>query len=123
MPDETPSIFDPGADFRVSAAPVRDGVRAVTLSGSLDFSAVEPVWSRLRQLVAGTSVLALDTSRVEFCDAAGLRLLIRLHEQGSAEGCQVVVCAASPMVDWLLRLMRLAATFDYPPATQPDGET
>ncbi|ROP29923.1 hypothetical protein [Couchioplanes caeruleus] len=34
--------FDREADFQISAALVRDGVRVVTLSGSLDFDTWEP---------------------------------------------------------------------------------
>ncbi|MDI6105208.1 STAS domain-containing protein [Actinoplanes sp. NEAU-A12] len=97
-------------------AAARDGVREVELSGNLDFSTVERARRELLDLIPGTPVLALNAAGLSFCDAAGLRLLLQLHDQAKACGCRIVVCAASPAVDWLLRLTDLAMIFDYPPA-------
>jgi anti-anti-sigma factor len=87
----------------------------VELCGELDLSTVERARRDLLELIPGTRVLALNAAGLAFCDVAGLRLLVQLLDQAKASGCSIVVTAASPALDWLLRSTDLAAIFGYSP--------
>jgi anti-anti-sigma factor len=108
--------FNSETVFQLFVSPAQDGVRVVELCGELDLSRVERARRDLLELVPGTRVLALNAAGLAFCDVAGLRLLVQLLDQAKASGCSIVVTAASPALDWLLRSTDLAAIFEYSPA-------
>jgi phospholipid/cholesterol/gamma-HCH transport system permease protein len=66
----------------------RDGALALSLEGRLDSTTTGKIWRKATELVAGAgaSRVFLDLSKIDYCDGAGIALLIRLREQQRASG-------------------------------------
>lgn len=108
---------------QVAVGDVVDGTVAVAVSGAVDLVTGDAAFELLRE-VAGresVSVLVLDLTAVEFCDCAGLRVLMRVRLEAFRLGRRVVIAAASPEVRWLLHVTGLAELFGYPPAVSAEA--
>lgn len=92
----------------------RTGDRLVVrLDGELDLSSTPALVDVAPQLfVTDAPVVLLDLARVTFCDAAGIRMLITLHDHTSADGRKVVVGRLSRQLRRILDVTGLTRRFD-----------
>ncbi|OJF12886.1 STAS domain-containing protein [Couchioplanes caeruleus] len=116
---------DPIAGLWVVADTAADGVLTLTMTGELSITTAETARTQLTALLERSPApqARLDLSGLDFCDLAGLRLLLHVSAQTAAAGRAVRVSAASPAVDYLLTLTRTAPSLGYQPAAEspPDG--
>ncbi|MEP7328289.1 MAG: MlaE family lipid ABC transporter permease subunit [Betaproteobacteria bacterium] len=102
-----------------------DGRVMLSLSGQLDAQTIPAVWrDALRALrEAGTRPVVVDAAAVDYCDGAGVALLVDLLRQPSATPLQVT--NLKPAFDDLLRQYdpsSLNRDLDPPPAARPAVE-
>ena len=73
--------------------PDAGGLATIALSGRLDAYSVGPLWGEARAAVRANprAKLVVDCSRVEYCDGAGVALLVDLLRQPRPAGAEVVV--------------------------------
>jgi anti-anti-sigma factor len=80
------------------------GATVVKLDGDLGIAAAQGLREGLISLLRpGTRLLAVDLSRVQSCDPAGLAVLIGTQRRAREEGIVVCLVAPSPPVAELLR--------------------
>lgn len=72
---------------------VRDDADSATvrLAGEMDFTSVEVASRAVAELEAGIRRIALDLSRVAFCDLAGARFLLAARKRAGESGAELVV--------------------------------
>ncbi len=89
------------AALAISEAP--DGPRVLALSGRLDADTIPVVWREALAAVrgAGTRRVVVDAGAVDYCDGAGIALLVDLMRQ--PRDTPVVVANLKPAYDALLR--------------------
>jgi anti-sigma B factor antagonist len=63
-----------------------DGIPHVKVAGEVDMAVADQVGAAVREHRQGAAQLVLDLSNVTFMDSTGIGLLVRLREQGLAEG-------------------------------------
>jgi anti-anti-sigma factor len=100
----------------------RDGDRLlITLHGSLDAMSVDALQSQLYDLTRLHDLIGfgdpvrqihIDVARVDFCDAAGLRMLIAAWRVAEARQATCHLHSPQPHLQWLLRATRAADLFD-----------
>ncbi|HEX9263716.1 MAG TPA: MlaE family lipid ABC transporter permease subunit [Candidatus Binatia bacterium] len=77
----------PGVELRTEGP--RDGSFKLTIAGRLDSSTTGLVWRRATSAVSAAKAadVVIDASRIEYCDGAGIALLVELRElQNQARG-------------------------------------
>ncbi|GAA2419908.1 STAS domain-containing protein [Nonomuraea africana] len=80
----------------------------VHLSGEIDIFTSKALRQRLLStLLYSTGVLVLDLSRVSFCDATGLAVLVGIQHRARAQGVTLVLTAPRPDMIRLLRVTGL----------------
>ena len=90
------------AALAISDAP--DGRRVLALSGRLDANSIRGVWAEGRQAIAATAPdrrIVVDAANVDYCDGAGIALLVDLIGQRKAGDVQVANLA--PAFETLLQ--------------------
>jgi anti-anti-sigma factor len=90
--------------------PVRgaDGVSIVELSGDLDLASAPGLREQLLGLLRpGASRLVLDLSKVTFCDASGLAVLVGASHRARVLGGFLRLAAVSPPADRVLHITGL----------------
>jgi phospholipid/cholesterol/gamma-HCH transport system permease protein len=95
-----------------------DGRRVLALSGRLDATTIRRVWAEGRQAIAAVpgQHVVVDASNVDYCDGAGIALLVDLIAQRKAGDVQVAHLA--PAFETLLEQFdarELAQDRDPPP--------
>jgi anti-sigma B factor antagonist len=102
----------------------RDGQVLVHLAGELDLATATRAELAVRLALARScGRLVLDLSELRFCDSSGLRALLHMQDDATAEGRDFVVHRPSPAVRRVLELtgldQRIIVTADAadPPAT------
>ncbi|MGQ5638952.1 MULTISPECIES: STAS domain-containing protein [unclassified Streptomyces] len=117
-----------------SYTPHQDRI-CVRILGELDLDSASQLRHDLHEALAVSDRgLALDLSKLDFCDCAGLRLLMELRQRAVSHGKTVVIDARSTIVDRLLTLLgaqELFRTSDQPttesrrpaPVTAPSPKT
>ena len=80
----------------------------VVLDGELDIATAPDLGERLEPLAGTGRHLLLDVTDLRFCDAAGLRLFLRLHKQATAAGGSLHLAAPGQPVSRVLSLARLS---------------
>jgi anti-anti-sigma factor len=103
-----------------------DGPRiGVEIMGELDLDSGTRLRDDLVEALARSARgLELDLSRLDFCDCAGLGVLMELRQRAGRQGKTVVIRAAGRVVDRLLTLVgaeELFAAPGSPPARTPFG--
>jgi anti-anti-sigma factor len=87
----------------------------VEILGELDLDSGTQLRGDLFEALARSSGgLELDLSRLEFCDCAGLSVLMELRRRADQQDKTVVVRACSPAVDRLLTLIGAQELFATP---------
>ncbi|MGW6897569.1 STAS domain-containing protein [Streptomyces sp. NPDC054919] len=85
----------------------RDGWSVVEVAGELDIATAYQLGDRLAEVITANSParIVLDMSKVDFCDASGLRVLVRAHHTARRHhGLLHLVCPKGKV--W--RLLRVA---------------
>jgi anti-anti-sigma factor len=97
----------------------------VEIMGELDLDSGTRLRDDLVEALARSARgLELDLSRLDFCDCAGLGVLMELRQRAGRQGKTVVIRAAGRVVDRLLTLVgaeELFAAPGSPPARTPFG--
>lgn len=109
MPDE----------FRTTVTAQPGGDTVLTVSGELDIATGEELRGRLRTALLRSSTILIDLSGVTFLDCSGLSVLLWARRQAATTGTRLLLHAASPAVEKILRTTGLetAFTFSTPAAT------
>lgn len=82
--------------------------REIILSGPLYRNEINALLTGLtRCLEEGEKMLALDFSRVEYFDCAGLGALLYVHQQAQKRGARLVLKGVKGRVRYLIELARL----------------
>jgi anti-anti-sigma factor len=93
----------PGVPIRIA-----DGVTIAELSGELDLASAPGLREQLLGLLRpGTSRLVLDLSRVTFCDASGLAVLVGASHRARTLGGFLRLAAVSPPTARVLHITGL----------------
>jgi anti-anti-sigma factor len=123
----------PEARFPVE---VVSGVPVVTAPEEIDITNAAGLRAALLEAAAlGSGTLVADMAQTQFCDSAGLHVLVRAHKRARADGGQLllVICAAAVLrifavtgIDHLIPTFptleqALAAAPTVPDFTSPPG--
>jgi anti-sigma B factor antagonist len=85
-----------GASFLVEMV---GGVPVVAASEEIDITNAGVLRAALLQAAAqGNGTLVVDMSRTQFCDSAGLNVLVRAHKRAQAQGGEVVLVVSGDAV-------------------------
>ncbi|MFB4320581.1 STAS domain-containing protein [Actinomadura sp. 21ATH] len=89
----------------------------VALRGDLDIVTAPALREHLLGVLGHSSgLLILDLSKVSFCDASGLAVLIGTHRRATGLGITLHLAAPNPQVTKLLRITRLDRVLTVIPA-------
>src|SRR6266436_318436 len=106
------AISPPPSGLSFSAR-VENGYVIATLSGELDVACTPVLREQLLAVLMPTgSRLVVDLSKVSFCDASGLAVLVRTSRRAILLGGTLRLVAPSPAVAVALRLSGLLPQFD-----------
>jgi anti-anti-sigma factor len=95
----------PGLDLSAQTA---DGITIAELTGELDVASAPALREQLLSLLRpGSSRLVLDLSRVSFCDASGLAVLVNTGRRARLLGGFLRLAAVSPEVGQVLSITGL----------------
>jgi anti-sigma B factor antagonist len=96
------------------------GVSIVALPAEIDIANAEQVWRRLSAALApGVEVVVADLSATTFCDASGIRALLRVRDQVAATRVELRLAVPPGRVRNLLELLSLDRQLAmYPSASQ-----
>lgn len=83
---------------------LRDGTLAVRLGGWLDAQTLAPLWARTVRSVSEPALrrLEVDASAVDYCDGAGIALIVELRRQAGERKLPVEVRGLKPEFQVLL---------------------
>jgi anti-sigma B factor antagonist len=91
----------------------RDGYTIVAISGELDIASVPALRERLLGLLRpDASRIVIDLSRVTFCDASGLAMLVGASRRADLLDGVLRLAAPTPLVATVLRLTGLDSRFE-----------
>ncbi len=103
-------MVNPGTTVHLTLDSVHtaDGIMIAELAGELDLATASALREQLLGLLRpGAGRLVLDLSRVTFCDASGLAVLIGTSHRARRLGGFLRLAAVSPPVDRVLDLTGL----------------
>ncbi len=111
-----PAAPDPGR-LRIELAPVSvPPVARVRVSGELDLATAPQLYARLGALLrTGYRDLDLDLDGVDFCDVAGLNMLLKTHAEAVRAGGGLVVRGSCAPLRLMLRVLRPSGAFELAP--------
>ncbi|GAB3959986.1 anti-sigma factor antagonist BldG [Actinoallomurus acanthiterrae] len=88
------------------------GHTILTISGELDIATTAVLCDRIAAVLDDTTLpVIIDLSRVSFCDASGLTMLLAVRRRADAHGCAVALAGPRPNVRKLLRITGLDRVF------------
>lgn len=88
------------------------GCVVVSVGGELDICTAGRLDEYVRHVIdQGHAVVMLNLSGVSFCDASGLRSLVRIGNHADGLGCRVMLAEPTPMVAKILGLGGLDRRF------------
>lgn len=119
-----PSSPDPAAAVWVVADTTADQRITLTVTGELTFTTADAARAQLTVLIdrCPAPEIRMDLRDLDFCDVAGLRVLLQLAARASAAGRPIRVVAASAELDWLLTFTETAPSLGYQPTNDsPPG--
>jgi anti-sigma B factor antagonist len=98
-------------EFTVGEQYHHSGVVVVAICGELDIVTAPQVEDSLAYLAATRHHrLVLDTAQLSFCDAAGIRVMVRARMRADERGGWLRLAAASTRLRWLLEILGLGAS-------------
>ncbi|HEX9357316.1 MAG TPA: STAS domain-containing protein [Streptosporangiaceae bacterium] len=101
-------MMNPGTTIHLDSVRTADGITIAELAGQLDLTGVSALREQLLGLLRpDAGRLVLDLSRVTFCDASGLAVLIGTSHRARRLGGFLRLAAVSPQVDRVLDLTGL----------------
>jgi anti-sigma B factor antagonist len=110
------TTVSPGLDLSVRSV---GGVNIAELTGEVDIASVPALREQLLSLLRpGTSRLVIDLSKVSFCDASGLAVLVSTGRRARLLGGFLRLAAVSPQVGRVLNLAGLLRSFAIFPTVQ-----
>ena len=116
------SLPPPGAGpdtgrLRVVLAPASaPPVAPVSVRGELDLETAPRLQTELQALLrAGYRDIDLDLEDVDFCDVAGLNMLLRTHAEAVRAGGGLVVRGSCPPLRLMMRVLRPEGAFELAP--------
>jgi anti-sigma B factor antagonist len=110
------TTVSPGLDLSVRTA---GGVIIAELTGEVDIASVPALREQLLRLLRpGSSRLVIDLSKVSFCDASGLAVLVSTGRRARLLGGFLRLAAISPQVGRVLNLAGLLRSFAIFPTVQ-----
>jgi len=110
------TTVSPGLDLSVRTA---GGVTIAELTGEVDIASVPALREQLLCLLRpGSSRLVIDLSKVSFCDASGLAVLVSTGRRARLLGGFLRLAAVSPQVGRVLNLAGLLRSFAIFPSVQ-----
>ena len=81
-------------------------------SGILDSTQAAEVRAQVSEALAtGAKTLLIDLKNITFIDSSGLGTLISMLKKVRSQGCEMVVCSASPQVKMLFELTSMDQVF------------
>jgi phospholipid/cholesterol/gamma-HCH transport system permease protein len=94
----------PVTQATLSIADAADGSRILTLAGRLDAYSIADVWTQARAALASAPArrVVVDASAVDYCDGAGIAMLVDLLRQPRAADAAVSVRGLRPEFQALL---------------------
>jgi anti-anti-sigma factor len=88
----------------------------VRLSGEVDLSVEENLGAMFEEALASAPPsVVVDLSGVEFLDCSGVRALVRAHRAALQRNCVLTVRDPRPLVERVLRIVRVADVLGLPP--------
>jgi anti-anti-sigma factor len=98
------------------SAPVSEGITVAELVGELDIASVPALREELLSLLRpGSSRLVIDLSKVSFCDASGLAVLVSTGRRARLLDGFLRLAAVSPQVERVLQMTGLQRNLpDFP---------
>lgn len=88
------------------------GHTVLTISGEMDIATTAVLRDRVADLLDDTVLpVVIDLSRVSFCDASGLTMLLAIRRRAGARGRAVALAGPRPPVRKLLRITGLDRAF------------
>jgi phospholipid/cholesterol/gamma-HCH transport system permease protein len=86
---ENPSV----APVRLRVDAARGGVVTVVIEGRLDSNTTGKIWRRAAETVTATkaSNIVVDASAIDYCDGAGIALLVHLRDLKHKSGGQLAI--------------------------------
>lgn len=99
-----------------------DGRAVVTVHGELDAATADQAYDYVRQVIDGRGrYISLDLAGLSFCDARGLRALVRIAAYARAAGRELRLVAPRPPLLKIMRITGVDAGFPElrKPATRP----
>ena len=95
------------------------GITIAELTGEVDIASVPALREQLLRLLRpGSSRLVIDLSKVSFCDASGLAVLVSTGRRARLLGGFLRLAAVSPQVGRVLHLAGLLRSFAIFPTVQ-----
>jgi anti-sigma B factor antagonist len=96
------------------------GLAIVALPAEIDIANAEQVWHRLSAALApGVEVVVADLSATTFCDASGIRALLRVRDQAAVTRVELRLAVPPGRVRNPLELLSLDRQLAiYPSASQ-----
>jgi anti-anti-sigma factor len=90
----------------------RSAPTTIRLSGEIDIYTSPMLRERLMEVLeSSTRLLVLDLSRVAFCDATGLSVLVGVRRRAQSMGITVALASPRPGMTKLLRITGLDRSF------------
>jgi anti-anti-sigma factor len=87
------------------------------LDGELSHATCAPSLELLTDAIArGENRIVLDLSQLGFCDSAGLRLIVQLHERTTTAGGWLRLAAPTPMMLHILTVTNLNQVLNIYPS-------
>lgn len=87
------------------------------LSGEVDLSVQEHLLAMIEEALVGPpAAVVVDLAGLRFLDCAGVRALLQAQRAAQACGCALSVRNPQPMVEQVLRIVRVADVLGLPPA-------
>ncbi|MGA1621426.1 MAG: anti-sigma factor antagonist [Synechocystis sp.] len=74
---------------------ITNDVQVATLSGDIDANTAPVVTEKILPLVEAHSKIVLNMAEVAYMSSAGLRMLLSLYRQATAQDCQLVLVGLS----------------------------
>jgi phospholipid/cholesterol/gamma-HCH transport system permease protein len=99
-------------ELRVQEA--RDGMVVFAIEGRLDTDSAGKIWRKATEAVGGAREMVLDASRIEYCDGAGIALLVDLRNRARNAGGDFTIRGLRPEFQQLLE--------DFSPQSSPAVE-